>query len=232
METSVKPPSRLKTFYKEHRLAFFSLLSGALLILILIVVIFTTLREDDGVLGTDSRSADLSLAEDQKALQATEAFKISAYLPITSADPAYKISYLLDRDETGNYSFKLSLNAFTASARTPMIERLLSESFGSYDPLDYEIVLENYRNPFANFSLDDLKSGRLPTNFKTGNLYKFGDSKYTVQTLTHTLYDGSTNTYRYVLENGEPKTLPQLFFTYKDLDFLEKSIVKSINALE
>lgn len=231
--TKLQPtPGRLKTFFKDHTVLALTLLGGLLIIIVLIVVIFTTLNDDDGIEGTNSRPFEASIVEDQKALQSTAAYQISDYLPLTSADPAYTISYQLDRDDAGNYTFCLVLNAFSASARDAMVKRLLSENFGSHDPLDYEIVLENYYNPFSNTSLADLKSANLPANIQKSNLYSFGDSSYTVQTYTHTLYDGSINTYRAVFENNEPKTIPQLFFTYKELDFLDRSTVKSLNSLE
>lgn len=227
-----KSNSPLKTFLKDHTALAVAIILSLLIVIGLIVTIFVINNDNDGVEGTDSRAAEASILEDQKALKETDAFKISAYLPIKSADPAYTISYKLDRDDAGNYSFKLTLNAFSASARDAMVKRLLNENFGKYDPLNYEIELENYYNPFTSFTLADLKSGNLPQGFTKKDLYSFGDSNYTAQTLTHTLYDGSTNTYRVVYENGEPKTLPKLFFTYSDLPFLDHSTVKSLNSLE
>lgn len=227
-----QPKSSLKAFVKNHTALAVAILIGILLIIGLIITIVFMNNDNDGVEGTNSRDVEASLKEDLKALEQTDAFKISSYLPLKSADPAYTISYQLDKDDAGNYSFKLTLNAFSASARDPMVKRLLSENFGTYDPLNYEIVLENYYNPFTSFTLADLKSSNLPQGFTKTNLYSFGDSNITVQILTHTLYDGSVNTYRYVLENGEPKTLPQLFFTYADLPFLDQSTVKSLNNLE
>ena len=227
-----QPKFSLKTFVKDHTALAVAILVGFLIILGLILAIVIMNNDNDGVEGTDSRAAETSIREDQKALAETDAFKISEYLPIKSADPAYTISYKLDKDDAGNYSFKLTLNAFSASARDAMVKRLLTENFGKYDPLDYEIILENYYNPFSSFTLDDLKSSNLPQGFAKNNLYSFGDSNLAVQTLIHTLYDGSINTYRYVLENGEPKTLPQLFYTYAELPFLDHSTVKSLNNLE
>ena len=220
--------NRFKTFYKEHKKVAFLLLAGLLIIIAIIVVIFTTQNDNDGVPGTDSRTIEASTAEDQKALSN---FKIASYLPITSKDPAYTISYLLDKTDN-NYSLKLVLNAFAASARDDMIRRLLEENFGGEDPLKYEIILENYYNPFTNYSLENIADNQLPPNFTKGSLYKFGDSKYTVQTFIHTLYDGSKNTYRAVLENGELKTKPQLFFTYAELPFFDEAQVRSLNNLE
>ncbi|MBR3594766.1 hypothetical protein IKL45_00805 [Candidatus Saccharibacteria bacterium] len=220
---------RLQTFFKEHKVVAFSILAGFLLIIAIIVVIFTTTNDNDGVLGTDSSAVDASMKQDQEALKN---FPITSSLPIISKDPAYTISYQLDRDDAGNYSLQLVLNAFAASARNAMIKRFLEENFGKEDPLTYDLILENYFNPFTNYSLDDLASNNLPTNITKGNLYQFGDSPYTVQIFTHTLYDGSTNTYRAIYENGQSKTKPQLLFTYKDLPFLDQSQVKSLNSLE
>ncbi len=225
-------PSSLKTFFTEHKPLATAISVAIVIILILIVVIFTTIHSDDGTENTDSRAAEASIEADQKALQETEAFGISAYLPIVSADPAYTISYTLDRDDAGNYTFHLTLSALSASARDAMVSRLLSTDFGSFDPLSYDLEILNYYNPFSTFTLENLASGELPAGFSKSSLYKFGDSPYTVQTLTHTLYDGSTNTYRYILENGQPKTLPKLLFTYKELDFLDQSTVKSLNTLD
>ena len=224
--------SRLSNFYREHKSTFFLVLGGLLIIILLVVVIVTTTSTDDGVEGTSSKDYESSLAADEKALKNTPEFKIAEYLPITNQDPAYTISYDLSVDETGNYSLKLTLDAFSASARDAMVKRLLNEDFGGLNPLSYEIELLNYYNPFTNVYLEDLKSESYPANVKKGSLYKFGDSTYTVQTLIHTLYDGSTNNYRYVLENGEPKTKPQLFFTYSDLPYLNSATVRSLNALE
>ena len=222
--------SRLQTFFKEHKSVAFATLAGLLLLILAVfVVIFTTPNDNDGIEGTDSKIFDASAQEDQKALSN---FKIASYLPITSKDPAYTITYQLNRDDAGNYTFQLILNAFSASARDAMVKRLLTESFGAEDPLTYDIVLENYYNPFSNLSFDDLKNNQLPTNITKANLYNFGDTSYTVQTFTHTLYDGSTNTYRAIYEDGQPKTLPQLFFTYAELPFLSQADVKSLNTLE
>lgn len=222
--------SRLQTFFKEHKSVAFTLLAGLLLLaLAVFVVIFTTPNDNDGVEGTDSRVFDASAQEDQKALTN---YKIVNYLPITSKDPAYTISYQLNRDDTGNHSLQLILNAFSASAREVMVKRLLTESFGAEDPLTYDIIIENYYNPFSTITLDNLKNNQLPANITKSNLYSFGDTSYTVQTFTHTLYDGSTNTYRAVYEDGQPKILPQLFFTYAELPFLSQSDVKSLNALQ
>ncbi|MBR2695303.1 hypothetical protein IKE86_00070 [Candidatus Saccharibacteria bacterium] len=225
-------PSKTQTFFHEHKPLALALLGGIVIIIILIVVIFTTSSSNDGVTGDNSSPYLDSVAADEKALKETDAFQITKYLPITSADPSYNISYSLDKDNAGNYSLSLTLNAFSASARDAMIKRLLSEDFGKYDPLDYKITLENYYNPFTNSTLSDLKAENYPTNITKGSLYSFGDSNITVQTLIHTLYDGSTNTYRFVLENGEPKVKPQLFFTYADLPSLDHSTVKSLNTLE
>ena len=227
-----KPKFSFQTFFKEHTVLAVSFLLGFLLIVGIIIAIILTNNNNDGVEGTNSRDYEASVAEDQKAINKTAAFQIINYLPLVSNDPSYEINYLLDKDDAGTYSFKLTLNAFSASARDAMVKRVLSENFGDYDPLDYEITLENYYNPFTNYTLDDLKSGNYPPNITKSNLYSFGDSNITVQTLTHTLYDGSTNTYRFVLENGEPKTKPQLFFTYQELDFLDHSTVKSLNNLQ
>lgn len=220
---------RLQTFFKEHKVVAFSLLAGLLLIIAIVVIIITTTNDNDGVPGTDSSAVDASMKQDQEVLKN---FPITSSLPIISKDPAYTISYQLDRDDAGNYSLRLVLNAFAASARNAMIKRFLEENFGKEDPLTYDLILENYFNPFTNYSLDDLASNNLPTNITKGNLYQFGDSPYTVQIFTHTLYDGSTNTYRAIYENGQPKIKPQLLFTYKDLPFLDQSQVKSLNSLE
>ena len=225
--------SPLKTFYHEHKLAFFALLGGLLLIIALIIVIIIANADyNDGVIGDSSKEYDTSVSDDQKALQDTESFKISKYLPIISADPSYKISYQLSRDEEEKYHFSLLLTAFSASAREPMIKRLLSEKFGTYDPLDYKIEITNYYNPFTDYSLDDLISGNLPSNMTKTNSYSFENSPYSVQVITHTLYDGAINTYRYVLKDGEPITMPSLLFTYQDLSFLSKEAVKTLNSLE
>lgn len=222
---------RLKTFFKEHRAVALSILAGLfLLILVLVVVKITTTNDDDGIPGTDSCAVDTSMKQDQEALKN---FKIAAYLPLISKDPAYTISYQLDKDDSGNYTFTLILNAFAASARDAMVQRLLQENFGSEDPLTYDITLENYYYPFTNYSLDDLANNHLPANFTKGDIYRLGDdSPYTVQIFHHTLYDGSVNTYRAIYENDQPKTLPKLFFTYSDLPFLSQSDVKSLNSLE
>lgn len=217
--------SRLKTFTTEHKKP--ALFVGVfLLIIILAVVGFILLspRESDGSPGTDSSAADASMKEDAAALKN---YKIASYLPIISKDPAYTISYHLDRDDAGNYSLKLVLNAFSASARTDMIKRLLNENFGGEDPLNYKIELENYYNPFTNVDFNNL-----PDNLTKGELYKFGDSTYTAQIFYHTLYDGSKNVYRVILENGKPKTALKLFFTYEELPFLDSSVIRSINNLE
>ncbi len=220
----------LRVFYAEHKLLAISLTAIIIILLIVIAIITLNSGDNDGVMGDDSRAVEASIKEDQKAL---ERFPITNYLPIISKDPAYTISYILDKnEESSEYSIKLSLSAFSASAREAMVKRFLSEDFGGADPLTFDIIIENYYNPFTSYSLDDIKSGELPENFTKNNLYVFGDSTYTVQTLTHTLYDGSTNTYRYVLENGEPKTIPALFYTYKDLPFLSESQVVSLNTLE
>ena len=203
-----------------------------LLVITIIIVISATSADNDGIEGDSSRDYDSSLSTDQHALSNIEAFKISSFLPIVSADPSYQISYLLDNDTEGNYTFRLTLSSLSASGRTAMIKRLLSEDFGEYDPLNYDIELLNYYNPFTEYSLDDLKTNHLPPNIEKSELYSFGDSPYSVRTLIHTLYDGSTNVYRYVLENDEPKSMPRLFFTYSDLPYLDHQMVRSINTLE
>ena len=221
---------RLQTFFTEHKATALSILAAIFLIIFIIVVIFTTTNDNDGVIGTDSTSYDDSLKDDQKALAN---FPIAKYLPITAQDSTYTISYLLDNDSAGNYSLSLVLNAFAASARDAMIARLLSENFNSDDPLKYNITLENYYNPFTNYSLDDLATDTLPPNFTKGDTYKFGnDSTYTVQIFHHNLYNGSINTYRAIYENNQPKTMPQLIFTYQELPFLTESEVKSLNTLQ
>ena len=224
--------SSLKTLFARHKPLFLAGLCILIAVIIIIIITLVTSSDNDNLEGDDSRNYDASLTADQQALSSNEAFKISNFLPITSADPSYQISYLLDSDTEGNYTFRLTLSALSASGRTAMIKRLLSEDFDKYDPLDYDIEILNYYNPFTNYSLDDLKTGHLPPNFEYSELYGFGDSPYSVRTLTHTLYDGSTNIYRYILENGEPKSMPQLFFTYADLPYLDHQIVRSINTLE
>lgn len=221
-----------KTFITEHKPLFLLGLGVLAVVVIFVTITIATSSDNDGIAGDDSRDYDASLTADQHALSTVEAFKISNFLPIVSADPSYQISYVLDTDEGGNYTFRLTLSALAASGRPAMIKRLLSEDFDKYDPLDYDIELLNYYNPFANYSLDDLKSGHLPPNIEYSESYSFGDSPYTARTLVHTLYDGSKNIYRYVLENGEPKSMPQLFFTYADLPYLDHQTVRSINALE
>ena len=224
--------SPLKTLFKEHK-AVFLIGIGIIVIAILVIsIILANSSTDDGVEGDDSKNYDASLAEDQKALSQNEAFKISSYLPIVSKSPSYEISYLLETDEEGNYSFRLTLYSLSASSRTIMINRLLSENFGKYDPLDYPIKILNYYNPFNGYTLNDLKNNNLPTNITNSNLYTFDNSPYSVRTLTHPLYDGTTNTYRYVLENNEPKSMPQLIFTYGELPYLDHDMVKSLNSLE
>ncbi|MBR3320148.1 hypothetical protein IKG20_02485 [Candidatus Saccharibacteria bacterium] len=225
-------PSRIKTFYKEHRSIAIGLILGILAIIILIIVITISSSDNDGVEGTDSRDYSASTDADLKAIKDNESFGIANMLPISSADPSYQISYLLTTDETGNYSFRLTLSALSASGREAMVKQFLTTNFSPYDPLDYEIDILNYYNPFTPFSLEDISDGNFPENFSKGTLYHFGDSPYTAQTLIHTLYDGSTNTYRYVLKDGKPIIMPKLFFTYKELSFLDKSDVRSINALE
>lgn len=223
-------PHRFRTFFAEHKITALSIIIAIFLITIIIVVIFTTINNNDGVTGTDSTSYDNSLKDDQKALAN---FPIANYLPITASDSTYTISYQLDKTETGNYHFQLVLNAFAASARDAMIARLLSENFNSDDPLKYNITLENYYNPFTNYSLNDLATDTLPPNFTKGDTYKFGnDSTYTVQIFHHNLYNGSINTYRAIYENNQPKTMPQLIFTYQELPFLTESEVKSLNTLQ
>lgn len=230
MQPANQKTSSLKTFYVEHKPLAIGLVLGIIILLIVLGILLLNTGDNDGVPGDDSKAADASLLEDQKALKN---FPITDHLPIISKDPAYTISYILDKNtETSEYSIKLSLSAFSASAREAMVKRFLSEDFENNDPLSFDIVIENYYNPFTAFTIEDIKSGELPENFTKNNLYAFGDSPYTVQTLTHTLYDGSTNTYRYILENGEPKTMPALFYTYKDVPFLSESQVSSLNTLE
>ena len=221
----------LKTLIDEHKPLFFIAL-GTIVMIIIIIVIVALSQDNDGIDGDDSRDYDSSLVADQRALSTTESFKISNFLPIVSSDPSYQISYVLGVNEEGNYTFHLTLSALSASGRPAMIKRLLSEDFDKYDPLDYDIEILNYYNPFTGYSLDDLKLGHLPPNIENSESYGFGDSPYSTRTLIHTLYDGSKNIYRYVLENGEPKSMPQLFFTYADLPYLDHETVRSINALE
>lgn len=222
--------SPIKVLFTEHKPLAIGLIAGIIVIIILLVLILLNSPDNDGVEGDDSRFAEKSMLEDQKAF---DSFPITHFLPIVSKDPAYTISYILEKDDdSSTYTLKLSLSAFSASAREAMVKRFISEDFGEEDPLKYEVVLENYYNPFTPYTLDDLKDGDYPDGFSKNNLYAFGDSSYTVQTLTHTLYDGSANTYRYILENGEPKTMPKLFFTYSELPFLSESQVSSLNSLE
>jgi len=226
--------SSIKTFFREHRPLAIALTSGIVLILIIvtIIIVIITHPEDDGVEGSDSTSFDSSLNDDYKALSNNQEFGISKYLPIISTSPSYKITYDLSVDETGNYNFKLVLSAYSASARGPMLKRLLSENLGGFDPLEYEIELTNYYNPFTNYSIEDIEANTLPSNMEKQNLYTYDDFEYSVQTIVHTIYDGTTNTYRYLLKNGKPITTPQLFFTYQDLPFIDKSLVKSLNLLD
>ena len=222
----------VKLFLRKHLILSISLVGLLTILLIILLINIFTSSENDSIEGDNSKEYDASLMADQKALSENDAFQISNYLPIISESPPYQISYLLDTTAEGNYTFKLTLSALSASARDTMITRLLTENFGKYDPLNYQIELLNYYNPFTNYTLDDLKSNNLPSGFVKSNLYSFGDSPYTVQTLTHTLYDGSTNTYRFVLENNEPKTMPKLFYTYSDLSFLDQQMVRSLNSLQ
>ncbi|MBR5389247.1 hypothetical protein IK146_01665 [Candidatus Saccharibacteria bacterium] len=222
----------IKSLFQKHKLLSFVVVGLLIIVVLAVIVSIATSSENDGIEGDSSREYDASLAADQKALSENEAFKISDYLPIISESPSYQISYLLDTDSMGDYTFKLTLSALSASSRDTMVTRLLTENFGKYDPLDYEIELLNYYNPFTGYSLEDLKSNNLPSGFTKSNLYAFGESPYTVQTLTHSLYDGSTNTYRFILENGEPKTMPKLFYTYSDLSFLDQQMVRSLNSLQ
>ena len=228
--TNHQKPS-IKDFFLNHKLISLVAL-GVLIVLIIVLIILSIPSDKDGVEGDSSQEYDASLQADQRALSTTDAFKISEYLPIISTDPSYQISYLLDSDESGNYTFSLTLSALSASARDAMIFRFLTEDFGKYDPLDYNIQILNYYNPFTNYSLEDLKSNHLPNNIVSASLYSFDGTPYSVRTLTHMLYDGSTNTYRYVLESGEPKTMPQLIFTYSELPFLDHELVKSLNSLK
>lgn len=227
-----RPLSPLKTFWHEHKLLALGLLAGLfiLALVIAIVVIFTT--PDDGIVGDNSESFDASLTADQQVLTTTPEFGISSYLPITSLSPSYQITYRLTQAEAGNYQFRLILSPYSASSRDACVRRLLTEDFGRYDPLSYDIEITNYVSPFRSLSLADLQAGQLPQGITKSNLYQFGDSPYTVQLYTHTLYDGSTNTYRAVLENDQLKTKPQLFFTYANLPFLDQAQVQSLNTLE
>lgn len=221
----------LKTLINEHKPLF---LVGFIVLLVVIIITVVTIssQDSDGVEGDSSKDYDASLVADQRALSTIEEFKISSFLPIVSADPSYQISYILDTNEEGNYTFHLTLSALSASGRPAMIKRLLTEDFDKYDPLDYDIEILNYYNPFTDYSLDDLKSGHLPPNIESGETYNFGDSPYSARTLIHTLYDGSKNIYRYILEDGEPKSMPQLLFTYADLPYLDHQTIRSINTLE
>ncbi len=224
-----KPTSPLKVFFTEHKRTALALIIGFVIILaIIIILLVINKREDDGIPGDNSKPFETAALEDLKALKN---YKIADYLPITSSDPAYTISYQLDRDDSNNYSLKLVLNAFAASARDACVTRLLTGNFGGEDPLKYEVVIENYYNPFTNHSLEDLVNN-LPTNIQNSRLYSIDGTDYQVQTLTHTLYDGSTNTYRYILENHQPKTMPQLFYTYSELPFLSEEQVKDLNQLK
>lgn len=223
-----KQASSIHVFFKEHKKVALILLAVVVIVALIIAIVFVSREEDDGIPGDSSKPVMASMTEDLKALKN---YKIADFLPISSADPAYTISYLLDRDDSGNYSFRLVLNAFAASARDDCVKRLLSENFGGEDPLKYEIEIENYYNPFTNYSLNELAEGSLPTNFQKSTLSSIENTPYSVQVLKHTLYDGSTNTYRYVLENNQPKTLPKLFFTYSELPFLSEDQVKALNQL-
>ena len=228
MKTQKTP---LKTLINEHKPLFFV---GLIILLIVIVIIIVAVfsQDNDGVEGDDSRDYDASLTADQQALSTIDELKISNFLPIISTDPSYQISYILDTNEEGNYTLRLTLSSLSASGRPAMIKRLLTEDFDKYDPLDYEIEILNYYNPFTDYSLDDLKSDHLPPNIENGEAYNFGDSPYSARTLIHTLYDGSKNIYRYILEDGEPKSMPQLLFTYADLPYLDHQMVRSIDTLE
>ena len=220
----MNPDSSFLTLLKKYKLPL--LILAALLVLTLIVVIFTTSSPEDGVTGDDSHLFDNSLSSDLKVLE--ENYGIYSYLPLTSEDPSYIISYSLDNKE-GNYSFALTLNAFSASAREKMVSDLLSADFGSFDPLDYDIILENYYNPLSSLELSSLLNS-LPENFSVSKTYKLGN--YEIYTLLHHLYDGSINTYRAVLKDGVPLLTPALFYNYSSLPFLDHASVRSINSLD
>ncbi len=228
------PSHRFKTFFHEHKTIAVAAIIGIFLILAIITVIIIIVAnlDNDGVEGDDSSSFDTSLAEDYAALATDQSFGISKYLPIVSTSPSYKINYSLSSDEAGNYSFQLVLSAYSASARDPMIKRLLSENFGEYDPLNYNIEITNYYDPFTNYTLDDLKTNNYPSGIEKRNYYSFDNSDYSAQTLTHTLYDGTINVYRFLLKSDEPITKPRLLFTYQDIPSVDKSIIKSLKSLE
>ena len=227
----MKLRTRLTILWFNHKLATLLTIFGFIIVILLVVIFIVSASPNDGSGGDDSRSFDDSLKLDQEALSSVEEFGISSYLPIISLSPSYQITYNLSKDPEGSYQFALVLNAYSASARGPMLSRLLTEDFGAFDPLSYKIEFENYYNPFTNYTIDNLTANHLPPNITPSSSYAFGDSPYTVQTYTHTLYDGSTNTYRVVFKNGAPTSLPQLLFTYEDLPFLDHDTIKSINLL-
>ena len=182
--------SSVKPFLASHK-PLVLIIASITIIAVLLILLSTTNTDEDGVEGDSSKAYDASIIADEREISETDAFKITNYLPIISESPSYKISYLLETDEKGKYGLSLTLSALSASARSAMVSRLLTESFGKYDPLDYPIRILNYYNPFSEYSLDDLKTNNLPTNIVNSNLYTFEDSPYSVRTLTHTLYDGS-----------------------------------------
>jgi len=217
---------RLASFLKTYKLPLIIFI--ILLILAIIVVIFTT-SYDDGIPGDDSKAFEDSVTADQAFLE--ENYGIYTYLPITSADPSYTISYALDNKE-GNYSFAITLTAFSASAREPMVAAFLSTNFGAFDPLSYNIRIENYYNPLSSLTpglSEQAFTSSLPGNFSVTSSSTIGN--YHILVLTHTLYDGSTNTYRAVFENDSLLSSPKLFYSYSDLSSLDPSTVRSINSL-
>lgn len=200
---------------------------------ITVLVVTSILNNPDRDVPSDSSAIfEASIESDEKALN--DRFGIYKYLPIESTDPSFKISYDLSFDEEKNdYIFRIVLDAFSAAAREDAVKTLLSSDFGEFDPLDYEIYIKNYVNPLANLSLDSSFSN-LPGNFSVKETKILSDS-VRVTTLTHTLYDGNTNTYRFVeKKSGDSWTAaasPALIYSYSDLSDFSHALIKEINSI-
>ncbi|MBQ7802652.1 hypothetical protein IJ380_02215 [Candidatus Saccharibacteria bacterium] len=220
--------SPLDSFLKKYQLPLF--LGTFILILLVIAVIFTTITgsPDYGVDSDDSKIFDASIKADEEILK--EKFGIYKFFPIESLDPSFKLGYDLSFNEkTGNYEFCLVIDAFSASAREDAVKTLLSSDFGEYDALDYEIFLKNYVNPLASLELSSLLEN-LPENFSISGSKDFEDG-VSVKLLSHSLYDGSKNTYRAVFKNEKLLSTPKLVYSYSDLPELPHALIKEINSI-
>ena len=218
--------SPIKTIFKAHKLPLLTLF--IIFIIFITVVIFTTISQrqaEDAEGFDDSRAFEYSINADQYYL--SKNYGIFAYLPITSVDPSFTIFYDFDGEH-----FSLTINAFTASARSNAIKTLLSTNFGPYDPLDYPIIIENYFNPLlaAYQTSKETLLQNLPSNFTIKNQTTL-PSGLTSVSLTHQLYDGSTNTYHLVLDtSGIPLATPSLIYSYSSLPTITKEEIKLINS--